>query len=983
MNEYVSDQTGYGYSSGGFAPTPDDSAAARRNKHEMDRMSMAMQKLDPVLQRTIDTLIRTQIRNGASPEEARRAAFGSAQGQMMSDSLLGLRRTGFLGQGDPINYGRNVLQGVSGGGFSLGVIDAAGGARSSSQSVMGGGLLAGQASVQMAKDLMTNLYGEGSTDPRRLYGANMEDASSVFRKLAERGALGNIGTLKHFGEKEAKSATAVNDKLENARRQEVDPLIKAALEGTNAENIQSKIQEALKNGDKQIATALEDIQSSRSMLVMDDKNTKRVADITKETIKGLANLKDVYGELNSDQLLAKMEALTGISVSNKAEARKAAQMTQRITNTAMATGNDPRGVAEMMIMQQGDLQARLAGQFGQEMGQGGAAGGLGKELAGAVNNAINDYAMTAEASARGNAADIEKQFGVSITDVSREDIIADTKAQMLTWTGQNKNIMMMSGQAESTLKNDKEFQKKSRSILDRMARAKDENERRVLENEAADLNMQYNNGKDAEAMLETDAGKAMFKNANMRKMAKLSGANSAMAVRNDRSDQIIKDVIKSGGVGADKFDSISEAFKRMGVSGMAKLAGADGKLKSAAERQAELDIMVKNKTLSQEEADAMGAYTSSATDAQYAGNIESVGASTARGQSYHDIMIAQAEVDSRTNIQQRERFSDENGVLSLKSIANSILSGPDKGGLQTTTQQMYALAAMQKAGLAGDLKPTTEINWDDGLSKKEMDGLRASIGDKNFSMHGRLNFDSEEAMLEATKGEGGADLRRDMMEMLQDDDRLMSGGTTDSMFYGAADQAEDVGKRAQRMETAMRFGKLQGVEITKDVSSWSDEMKEIMDTGKVSKGGIGIKLETDVEQAVYDDNGRGKGNILRTFSDKALDKAHFKQAGKLVGIADQVNDKSTTEAMIEQNNLSGGALLEGLEKQLESMKATQSKGAKIVDTTVDGKQTRLDMDESVQKLTSAIEKLKSDDGKNPPIKEMTVEVLKVKRQEPD
>ena len=239
MNENTNDQTTYGYASGGFAPTYEDSMAARSKKAEMDRMSDFMQQLDPGMNRTIETMIRASVKGGADPAEARRAAFGSASGQLLSDTMLGLRRKGYIGHGDPINTGRNFLQGVSGGGFSMNVLGPGGRSAGMNQSVMGGGLLSGTASMQMAKDVMTNLYGEGGSDPKSASGFDMEESSGIFRKLAERGGLGNIGTLQNYSEDKdsddyKSGAKAVNDKLGIARRQESNALIKDALEGTTA-----------------------------------------------------------------------------------------------------------------------------------------------------------------------------------------------------------------------------------------------------------------------------------------------------------------------------------------------------------------------------------------------------------------------------------------------------------------------------------------------------------------------------------------------------------------------------------------------------------------------------------------------------------------------------------------------------------------------------------------------------------------------------
>ena len=153
----MNDQTGYGYSPGGFAPRPDDAAAAARMKHEMDRLSDMMAQIDPTIQRSLATFARAQVREGSDPAAVRRAAYGSVSGQVMTDTLMGLRRTGFLGHGDPINYAANVMQGVAGGGFNMDMVSPGGRSSGMGQMVSGAGLLTGQVGAQMSRDVLTNL----------------------------------------------------------------------------------------------------------------------------------------------------------------------------------------------------------------------------------------------------------------------------------------------------------------------------------------------------------------------------------------------------------------------------------------------------------------------------------------------------------------------------------------------------------------------------------------------------------------------------------------------------------------------------------------------------------------------------------------------------------------------------------------------------------------------------------------------------------
>jgi hypothetical protein len=990
MNYNTIDQTGYGYSSGGFAPTSDDSLAARRNKAEMDRMSDFMQKFDPTINRSVETMIRSQVRNGATPEEARRAAFGSTQGQIMSDVMLGLRRTGFLGQGDPINTGRNFLQGVSGGGFSMNVLGPGGRSAGMNQSVMGGGLLSGTASTQMARDVMTNLYGAGGSDPKSASGFNMEESSGVFRKLAERGALGNIGTLKNYSEDSSSAdykggARAVNEKLENARRQEIDPLIQDALKGTNAENIDDKIAEAIKKGDVQIAKALGEIKTGSSTFALNDENTKRVSDVTKETLKGLANLKDIYGELNSTQLLAQMEAITGIRITNSAESKRANNMVQNITNTATATGNDPRGVMQMMMAQQAGYQEKVAATFGEDLGAGGAQAGLGKEIAQKVNEAVTNSALTLEAGQRDDASVIGKQMGIDLKPVSKEDMLADTQTQTFKWMNQNKAAVMASGLASSTQKGNAEFTTKERELQDKLRSARTPDERDAANAALDDLVRTVTDGVGAEEYGLTAQGKAANKEADMGAMIESAGVNSSRAVRNLATTGIMKKV----GLAGEDLKSADSGFKNMGIKGMAKLADDKGKIKSAEERQKEYAIMIENGVLTEAEAAAVEKNMLGVSEAQYKAQTKDVGSSSAQGRSLYDVQIGNAERDSRVNKQQRSAFSDEKG-LSLKSIANAILTDPEKKGLDTDTKRLFALEAMQKAGLAGDLAPATKVDTRDGYGADEMEAIRKASGDKNFNIHTEAGFNSEAEMIEAsTKGPKKDIVNRRIKRILDKDTRLLSGGTEDEMSYANAGQDEKIKERAKNFELASKFGQLQGVEMTDDASSWTPAMKEIMETGKVSKGGIGIEMEVDSKKnGVYDNDGdSSEGWFNMNWNDEAAnpeDKVMLKNAAKFDKLASRFNSKEEGADMLKMDGFNNNEMRNDMEAQLEVLKDRQKAGAKIIytgDTNADGSKEKLDMGAAIKNLTEAIAKAKADDGKGQPVQEMRVTTLVVERQE--
>lgn len=969
MNFRPTDQTGSGYSPGGFAPSPADAAAARRNKYEMDRMADAMQMLDPAHNHALATMVRTQIKNGDDPAEARRAAFGSVPGQALSDFMMGLRRTGFLGQGDPIAYGANILQGVAGGGFTMDVLNSGGRSAGMNQQVMGGGLLSGQASIQMAKDVMTNLYGEGSTDPKKLYGHNMEDASQVFRVMAERGSLGKIGTLHQYGDK-ATSPDAIKEKIANAKRQEVDQDILGALEGTDAENIDAKIKQALKDGDKKVSTALTEIKSASSTFVLDDKNTKRVTDITKETLKGLSNLKDIYGEMNNPQLLAQMESLSGIRITNQAEAKKASNMTRSMVNTAEATGNDPRAVMGLILAQQASTQSRLAQGFGEELGEGGTRSATGRAIAAQMSKANVEASLRTEAAQRDNATRINKELRTNLQPRTAEELLADNKEQTAVWTEQNQATVLVSGLANSTFKNDAEFTRRQREVMEAQAKATDADERAAAESMAEQLAQEYT-GVASKDYLESRHGMEAIKSADHKGLNRAARLASAAASDIDVSKNMLN---KTGQFSGEELDLVTDTLKmELGASGLATLA--DPKT-----REAQMAELKKKGFLTDDSAAAVGKALGALSPEQIRTMITDVGNAAGGPNSRYDIDVAERQAESRINKQQRNAYSDEKG-LSLKKIANAVLSDPEKKGFDTDAKKNFALDALQKEGFAKDLAPTARINSEDGYSADELAKIdkASGKGDTTANILKQMGLTQEE-FLEKQKGGDGQEVKRRFAELMEGQTGLSVTGTADDTVISNTEQDEKRDAYVRNYELAIRYGQLAGVE---EGDTTNPAMREIIETGKVSKGGLGIGLKTDEKgQAIYNnDAGYGDWDPRNMLVEK--DKVHLKNAAKIRSIADRTNSKEEGAMMIQMNNLSGGQLLEGMEKQLSVLKDAQDRGAKTIDTKdADGKNIRQDVGESIKSLTDAIAKMKSDDGKGTVTKEMTVEVMVVKRQEP-
>ena len=133
------DHSGYGPTSTGFAPSAYDLRRLRANRFHSDRVSEAMQDIDPTLQSAALRIARATsgMRDDRS---ARDFLYGTARGQAIMDTARYARNAGMLGYGNVSNYAHNISSGISLGGMSMDIRE---GVTSVGRAVSGSGRLVG------------------------------------------------------------------------------------------------------------------------------------------------------------------------------------------------------------------------------------------------------------------------------------------------------------------------------------------------------------------------------------------------------------------------------------------------------------------------------------------------------------------------------------------------------------------------------------------------------------------------------------------------------------------------------------------------------------------------------------------------------------------------------------------------------------------------------------------------------------------------
>lgn len=973
------DQTGFGYASAGWAPLETQRQDARRNKYHTERMGDAMQNLDPYINQAVEAAMRTQVRNGSDPAEVRRAAFGSASGQLMRDTFGGMRHTGFMGQGSHINYGANIMQGVAGGGFSMNMLSPQGRMNGMNQQVTGNGALAEKVAIQMAKDVMGNLYGKGTPDPSKLYGFNMEESSGIFNTLAQRGALGNVGAFKRY-----KPGEGIAEKIAQAKRQETDHEVLAGLEGVTEGNIDERIAKAAKEGNTRVVASLGSIKTAETGVVLDDNNTKRITDIQKDVLKGLANLKDIYGELNSPQLLAQMEALSGIRITNGAEARKASHMTAQMRNAAEAAGFDPRTVMDMATSE----GAVLAGQqrWAQNLGLDNRDDGVMNQARAAFDGAARNQTLLMAGNLK-NVVTRVNGAGGNVEHRTEGAMLADANQQIDKMAEQDPEMIYASGLARGQFANDAAFGVAHRETEEEYAAATNREERRAAGYKMRQL-MQSKGITFSKEWMSSEQGKLAGAGANAPRLVNMAVAqgNGAVDLSAARAE-----LAKLGS--AEDAKLTEQALKSgIGLSGMADIKAAHGAEGGGADEIAALlASFTKNGSLSEERAGAMKR-TMLGSD----GRIKDIkawdnfsndlGRSNARGTSHHERSTVRQGMMDVTALDQRTALS--NGKeLSLKSIINSLATGKTKGGLGTETQQMALLEALHSEGMGGGMAGVSTTNTTDGFSQEEMDTIRKNSGDANFELHTKLGYKSEADLLEASGSD--SEVRQAMITEMQTGGKLMVGGTADALKTTSLGVTEKLAEKKKNAELAATLRGFSGVKT----GEMTDAMTQLMETGKVAAGtelpGTDAEGATayDPDAAKHSKEALGSGPLDYVWGSitgadaKHKNTIHMSQAGGFAQLAtDTLGDGFDRVRAL--NEATGGGTVTQMERQLAVLKTAQKDPEITTMDTYDanGKSTKIDLAKTSKDLEAAIKKL-SQSGSGAITEHMTVTHMTVIKKE--
>jgi len=399
QNEYGIDHTGYMASGRGNAPSSGYMYRQQMDRFHTDRSAAGMDMIDPWVTRSAQRAQQAIMGANNSAAEARQQLYREKDGQLARDVAMRMRREGLLGSGDPISYAHNITRGVTGGGFGVtigGQDDYGDDVYGAPERVTGNGAVAARVAQSSMRSTLTGVYGSGTPDPRKNYGFDMTEASMMYNRIAQNGGLGNMAHLERNA--------SVSQRVAAMRQATNDPIAREAL-GRITASTQEELKSAFDTETDPITKReLKKVMDTPDALFMNKGAEAEMSRKVKAMAAGLASLADVYKDASPDQLVQKMESISGIKAGNLQQIMQQRRTVNNMIGVADASGMDREVFMQAAAQNQNLLRGRLTSGMGLDPI---SSGGTMTRLSSAYNENIQHDSVTmsgrlASASQRGS-----------------------------------------------------------------------------------------------------------------------------------------------------------------------------------------------------------------------------------------------------------------------------------------------------------------------------------------------------------------------------------------------------------------------------------------------------------------------------------------------------------------------------------------------------------------------------------------------------
>jgi hypothetical protein len=994
-DNYPLDYSGYGDIRPGSAQAE---RAQRMNRFRSDRASTATQHIDPYITAAAGTVMRSYIDAGASADAARRQVFETAQGQMALDAMMGRRRAGMLGQGDPVNYAHNISSGVAAGGFQTTFGGTMGGRQVHGRGhVSGQGALSERVSLSFQQGLLKNLYGDGIPGPSKMYGFDMEETSAVFNKLASRGGIGQIAHIERNA--------SLSDRLSAAREGAVDQSVKAGLAGIDISGMSEeegieKLKEiaSITTNDK-LAKELTNVTTATDAVFIEDAELQKVSKVVESTVKGMASLSELYGMLSDEELREKLEEVSGMRIVNESQGRQAQAMVRQMKGAAAISGMDPLVYAEYSAQMQASLQRDVMEAYGFDAR---TSTQLIATTA-AINRPMWDDSMlgsklAAQTSRRADELGVNFAEGLTI-----DEIYEDKKQGQMEFTKEFKAVAMAAGGLNMF---SGEQRKRVDSLLaefDATSGIEDgqeqERARQLIKNQ---LEGEIGNVFGGDFYMAEHSRLGQVALANSATDPEISARLGGYVSGGRKNAENIEPAVKAlQAMGLDREEAEAQAAQirdnidPTGMLEMLDLSRSDGTeanpLTDADRIKQQRDILA----LGGVEGDDANEFMSRFFDDEgrlkdETGFVQTAelinNASRGDGDSVFNMKKIGEEllnmVGADSNV---ARMRGEDQTVSLNSIMTSLLTG-GVAGINDAESMALTLQAMADEGIAlpkfgavdKDGNPimksveesyVTSMNFSQGLAGPDGDNLDKleKLYGKPLDLHTKMGFASREAMIEASKKDSGVTAKA--LEVLKTHDDY-AGVTLQGDKFNMSAMTDEARKSTLAAELDDYVKKHAANRLINNKLGMPDELS----TEALNADGSfnASRFEADKFESVEGKFNPFKDNIVKMGVG----------LGRNLDLAELVN-AATAEAMDALGAADeDGALTKNLQAQYDQMLASQEAGAESADfkTGVDGEAGSKPVEEIMATLKAAIEKLTEANAADKGLQtvgEMTVQLLRL------
>lgn len=978
MEQVPYDYTGFGPAGAGNSPTLGERRKAAMDQFHSSRAVESMRYLDPYITRANEALARARQASNpnSSPDQARRDIYGTKAGQLAQDAAWAARTSGFVGYGNPANFAANNMQGLAAGGFSLDVRDGAYGNRSMGigQRVTGNGMFTEQMAINFNRGVLRNLYGNAGADPRMTSGLNMEEMSQIVRTITSRGGVGTAGVLVRnasFNQRlSSQIANAVDPTIaDGLRRQDISLLSdldakgrRSGAAGEEGRRLQETYLASLTDAKQRAETRA--LFRSNDALVPNQQTVKKVTDLAKEVAKGVASLSDIYTNLSTGELQRTLESIAGKRLVNETQVKQANNMVNQLRNAAIATGVDP--LAFMQDVAQFQLSA--TGRLGQAFGMDGRTSAQARATAGNLSGEIKTRAQFLQQQSESRITRAaELGINLSGTAMSADDIAEDKLQGAEEFAQNNKAYVMALGMRESMTGAD-------RARVD-----------------AAMAEFDSANTPAQRAAARNKLQNILARGGNFSEFARSRTAKTAFArgTEGDNGTRVLNTIeraraqgINDTGLRSFASQSMSDGGLGLGADAAARLArlttqnvGAEGlvdltaasKIQGEQERrQAQMDVLRKARLT---DADA-AFYLQSVTGAdggmlsQLAGFTQQAAMAGYGNSAYEQSRIADSKLAMLTS--QRDKFRGGDAEISLKSIANALLTDRTTN-LETPDAKVLAIQAMLKEGAPviqngvnmGD-EIISGLDVSQGFTREALAKInRLNGGDTGLL--GRLGMSEGDFI---TQSKTDSALRQRALDFLTTQANFSLGGPQNSLAGiskrgSDAFSGSDFNKRAAMLATA------------RAIAPQLSETDQTTLTNSIMAGGspdLGALFAADTYNSRWFDGGA----------------TTMRNAGKMMNLAGQINasDEAGLQSIRELDT--SGAITSNLEKQRREIKRAIDDGIGTIYTRdAKGEVTNVKANElTLKALDEAIKKLQGAGSAEQKITTMTVTNLNVENQIP-